>query len=77
VKLLTPDFRGAVFFLTSFKGKVGSMQTDLIDKVRAQNPCSTSRRRKRMRRAIAMIAMATALIAPAHAEAPAARDTWL
>jgi len=36
VKLLTPDFRGAVFFLTSFKGKVGSMQTDLIDMVRAQ-----------------------------------------
>jgi hypothetical protein len=35
-KLLTPDFRGAVFFLTSFKGKVGSMQTDLIDMVRAQ-----------------------------------------
>ncbi len=36
VKLLTPDFRGAVFFLTAFKGKVGSMQTDLIDMVRAQ-----------------------------------------
>jgi hypothetical protein len=35
-KLLTPDFRGAVFFLTAFKGKVGSMQTDLIDMVRAQ-----------------------------------------
>lgn len=35
-RLLTPDFRGAVFFLTSFKGKVGSMQTDLIDMVRAQ-----------------------------------------
>ena len=35
-KLLTPDFRGAVFFLTSFKGNVGSMQTDLIDMVRAQ-----------------------------------------
>jgi len=35
-KLLTPDFRGAVFFLASFKGKVGSMQTDLIDMVRAQ-----------------------------------------
>ena len=36
MRLLTPDFRGAVFFLTSFKGKVGSMQTDLIDMVRAQ-----------------------------------------
>ena len=36
VKLLTPDFRGAVFFLTAFKGKVSSMQTDLIDMVRAQ-----------------------------------------
>jgi hypothetical protein len=36
VRLLTPDFRGAVFFLTAFKGKVGSMQTDLIDMVRAQ-----------------------------------------
>lgn len=35
-KLLTPDYRGAVFFLTAFKGKVGSMQTDLIDMVRAQ-----------------------------------------
>jgi hypothetical protein len=35
-KLLTPDFRGVVFFLTAFKGKVGSMQTDLIDMVRAQ-----------------------------------------
>ena len=35
-RLLTPDFRGAVFFLTAFKGKVGSMQTDLIDMVRAQ-----------------------------------------
>ena len=35
-KLLTPDFRGAVFFLTAFKGQVGSMQTDLIDMVRAQ-----------------------------------------
>ena len=34
--LLTPDFRGAVFFLTAFKGHVGSMQTDLIDMVRAQ-----------------------------------------
>jgi len=37
VTLLTPDFRGAVFFLTAFKGKVGSMQTDLIDMVRAQS----------------------------------------
>ncbi|MEZ5831228.1 MAG: hypothetical protein R3D05_08600 [Dongiaceae bacterium] len=37
VKLLTPDFRGAVLFLTAFKGKVGSMQTDLIDMVRAQS----------------------------------------
>jgi hypothetical protein len=36
VRLLTPDYRGAVFFLTAFKGKVGSMQTDLIDMVRAQ-----------------------------------------
>jgi hypothetical protein len=36
VRLLTPDFRGAVFFLTAFKGQVGSMQTDLIDMVRAQ-----------------------------------------
>ncbi len=35
-KLLTPDYRGAVFFLTAFKGKVASMQTDLIDMVRAQ-----------------------------------------
>lgn len=35
-RLLTPDFRGAVFFLTAFKGQVGSMQTDLIDMVRAQ-----------------------------------------
>lgn len=36
VRLLTPDFRGAVFFLTSFEGKVVFMQTDLIDMVRAQ-----------------------------------------
>ncbi len=36
VTLLTPDYRGAVFFLAAFKGKVGSMQTDLIDMVRAQ-----------------------------------------
>jgi hypothetical protein len=36
VRLLTPDFRGVVFFLTAFKGQVGSMQTDLIDMVRAQ-----------------------------------------
>lgn len=35
-KLLTPDYRGAVLFLTAFKDKVGSMQTDLIDMVRAQ-----------------------------------------
>ena len=35
-RLLTPDFRGAIFFLTAFKGQVGSMQTDLIDMVRAQ-----------------------------------------
>lgn len=37
VKLLTPDYRGAVFFLAAFKGKVGSLQTDLIDMVRAQS----------------------------------------
>jgi hypothetical protein len=35
-RLLTPDFRGAVFFLTASRCKVGSMQTDLIDMVRAQ-----------------------------------------
>jgi hypothetical protein len=35
-RLLTPDYRGAVFFLAAFEGKVGSMQTDLIDMVRAQ-----------------------------------------
>jgi hypothetical protein len=35
-KLLTLDFRGAVFFLFAFKGKVEFMQTDLIDMVRAQ-----------------------------------------
>jgi hypothetical protein len=35
-RLLTLDYRGAVFFVTAFKGKVGSMQTDLIDMVRAQ-----------------------------------------
>jgi hypothetical protein len=35
-RLLTLDYRGAVFFLTAFKGKVVSMQTDLIDMVRAQ-----------------------------------------
>ncbi len=35
-RLLTPDYRGAVFFLAAFKGKVGSVQTDLIDMVRAQ-----------------------------------------
>ena len=35
-RLLTPDYRGAVFFLTSFEDKVSSMQTDLIDMVRAQ-----------------------------------------
>ena len=35
-KLLTPDFRGAVFYLTAFKGKVGSMQTDLIDILTAE-----------------------------------------
>jgi hypothetical protein len=37
VKLLTPDFRGAVFVFTAFKGKVRSLQTDLIDMVRAQS----------------------------------------
>lgn len=37
VKLLTPDFRGAVFYVSAFKGKVGSTQTDLIDMVRAQS----------------------------------------
>lgn len=37
VKLLTPDFRGAAFYLSAFKGKVGSTQTDLIDMVRAQS----------------------------------------
>jgi hypothetical protein len=36
VKLLTPDFRGAVFYMSAFKGKVGAIQTDLIDMVRAQ-----------------------------------------
>jgi hypothetical protein len=36
VKLLTPDFRGAVFYVSAFKGKVGATQTDLIDMVRAQ-----------------------------------------
>ena len=37
VKLLTPDFRGAVLCMTAFKGKVGAIQTDLIDMVRAQS----------------------------------------
>jgi hypothetical protein len=37
VKLLTPDFRGAVFYVSAFKGKVGATQTDLIDMVRAQS----------------------------------------
>ena len=37
VKLLTPDFRGAAFYLAAFKGKVSTMQTDLIDMVRAQS----------------------------------------
>ena len=37
VKLLTPDFRGAVFYMSAFKGKVGAIQTDLIDMVRAQS----------------------------------------
>ncbi len=36
VKLLGLDFRGAVFNVTAFKGKVGAMQTDLIDMVKAQ-----------------------------------------
>ena len=36
VKLLTPDFRGAAFYVSAFKGKVGATQTDLIDMVRAQ-----------------------------------------
>lgn len=36
VKFLTPDFRGAVFYMSAFKGKVGAIQTDLIDMVRAQ-----------------------------------------
>jgi hypothetical protein len=37
VKLLGLDFRGAVFCFTAFKGKVGAIQTDLIDMVRAQS----------------------------------------
>jgi len=37
VKLLTPDFRGAAFYMSAFKGKVGAIQTDLIDMVRAQS----------------------------------------
>ena len=37
VRLLTPDFRGAAFYLAAFKGKVSTMQTDLIDMVRAQS----------------------------------------
>lgn len=35
-RLLTPDYRGAVLFVAAFKGKVASLQTDLIDMVRAQ-----------------------------------------
>jgi hypothetical protein len=35
-RLLTSDYRGAVVFLTAFNGQVSSMQTDLIDMVRAQ-----------------------------------------
>lgn len=35
VKLLGVDFRGAIFCFTAFRGKVGAIQTDLIDMVRA------------------------------------------
>jgi hypothetical protein len=37
VKLLGVDFRGAIFCFTAFKGKVGAIQTDLIDMVRAHS----------------------------------------
>lgn len=37
VKLLGPDFRGAVFAFSAFKGKVGAQHTELLDMVRAHS----------------------------------------
>lgn len=37
IKLLGPDFRGAIFSFTAFKGKVGAQQTELLDMVRAHS----------------------------------------
>lgn len=37
IKLLGPDFRGAIFSFSAFKGKVGAQQTELLDMVRAHS----------------------------------------
>jgi hypothetical protein len=37
VRLLGPDFRGAIFSFSAFKGKVGAQQTELLDMVRAHS----------------------------------------
>lgn len=37
IALLGPDFRGAIFYFSAFKGKVGAQQTELLDMVRAHS----------------------------------------
>ena len=37
IKLLGPDFRGAIFSFSAFQGKVGAQQTELLDMVRAHS----------------------------------------
>jgi len=37
VRLLGPDFRGAIFSFSAFKGEVGAQQTELLDMVRAHS----------------------------------------
>ena len=37
IALLGPDFRGAIFSFSAFKGKVGAQQTELLDMVRAHS----------------------------------------
>jgi hypothetical protein len=37
VKLIGPDFRGAIYSFGAFKGKVAATQTELLDMVRAHS----------------------------------------
>lgn len=37
IVLLGPDFRGAIFSFSAFKGKIGAQQTELLDMVRAHS----------------------------------------